>query len=253
MASQPNQNYTTFADLYDQLFDNQVYQEWLSFIQDRTQPEAVLDIGGGNGRLAVLLAQVGYQVTILDQSAAMLTLADRRASMAGVSVQILEGDMRDFSAWNQKYPLIVSTVDTLNYLPTEEDLAATLAQVYEHLDDGGRFLFDVITPYQVNVGYDQYYYNNDDDPDHIFMWTAFPGEEADSVDHDLKFFNYDESRDAFALLREVHHEQTYSLEVYQRLLKQAGFGEVAVWADFGQAEVGPETERWFFQAEKVKE
>jgi len=48
----------------------------------------VLDAGGGNGLDAILLAQQGHRVTVLDSSAEMLAEAQRGAKVAGVAHQI---------------------------------------------------------------------------------------------------------------------------------------------------------------------
>ena len=48
----------------------------------------VLDLGCGTGATAVRLAQLGFQVTLLDSSAAMLELAQLAAQEAGVAEKI---------------------------------------------------------------------------------------------------------------------------------------------------------------------
>lgn len=245
------ENYSTFAAKYDQLFDDEMYTAWADFVAAQTHPSDLLDLGGGAGRLAVLLAQKGYQVDVLDLSTDMLSLAQQHASTAGVEVNLLQADMREWSDWSKKYPTIVSFADALNYLPTLVDFRAAIRQVADHLTPGGQFLFDVITPHQVNVGYADYYYNNDDDADNIFMWTSYLGEAANSVDHDLKFFVYDDTIDGFKIIREIHHEQTYPLATYQQELRDAGFTDISVSADFGQSAIQETTDRWFFKAVKA--
>ena len=244
-------NYSTFAEKYDKLFNDDMYQSWATYVEKNTKPGRLLDLGGGAGRLAVLLSQKKYKVDVLDISTEMLALAQDHAREADVDVNLLQADMREWSDWQYSYPTIVSFADALNYLPNLEDFKATINQVHAHLETGGQFLFDVITPYQVNVLYDNYFYNNDDDEDNIFMWTSYPGEEKNSVDHDLKFFVYDESIDGFKILREIHHEQTYQLDIYQRELLAAGFTNITISADFGHKEINDTTERWFFKAVKA--
>ncbi|MBS9336308.1 class I SAM-dependent DNA methyltransferase [Fructobacillus papyrifericola] len=244
------QPYQTFAELYDELFDGQLYEDWAKLVKDRIAPGKLLDLGGGAGRLAVLLAQTGYQVDLLDLSAPMLGLAQDHAAAAAVDLRLLQADIRDFSDWEERYPAIVSFADTLNYLPSKEDFLFGIQQAYEHLEEGGTFLFDVITPKMVNEDYADFYYNNDEDPEKIFMWTAFFGEEENSVDHDLKFFLYDEGLDAFKLVREVHHEQTYDMADYLAMLKEVGFTNIQVGADFFKKEASAEDSRWFFQCQK---
>ena len=49
--------YQTFAQLYDELFDDQLYADWQSFVMREVQaPGTLLDLAGGAGRLAVRLA-----------------------------------------------------------------------------------------------------------------------------------------------------------------------------------------------------
>lgn len=249
MASE-EQPYQTFASLYDALFDGDLYLEWAEFVKENVPVGKILDLGGGAGRLAVLLAQAGYQVDLLDISAPMLTLAQEHAADAKVNLRLLQADIRDFSDWEERYPAIVSFADTLNYLPGPADFEAGLKQAYEHLEEGGSFLFDVITPKMVNVDYDNFCYNNDEDPEKIFMWIAYFGEEPDSVDHDLKFFLYDERLDAFKLVREVHHEQTYPLADYLAALKRVGFTRIQALADFGEKKADDGDSRWFFICQK---
>jgi S-adenosylmethionine-dependent methyltransferase len=58
------------------------------------QPQRALDVGAGTGALALRLAGLGFYVTLLDSSPAMLEIADRAARESGMSDRILlkEGD-----------------------------------------------------------------------------------------------------------------------------------------------------------------
>lgn len=71
-----------------------------------------------------------------------------------------------------------------------------------------------------------------------------------SVDHDLTFFTYNDAKQAYDEVAELHHEQTYSMATYERLLQQAGFQSIQVTADFGRQPVAETTTRWFFVCDK---
>jgi len=60
-------------------------------------PEAgpVLDLGAGNGRASVWLAERGYCITAVDRHAEALNMARRLARSCGVNCQFLERDLRD--------------------------------------------------------------------------------------------------------------------------------------------------------------
>ncbi|MDN6967210.1 class I SAM-dependent methyltransferase [Oenococcus sp. UCMA 17063] len=245
-----NPNYSIFAELYDKLFDPDMYLDWNSFVQTNSSKNRILDLAGGSGQLAVLLAKSGYQVSILDLSNQMLALAEQRAERNNLSFDLFQADMTQNWQLNESFPLITCFADSLNYLSNIKEMKKTFFEVFSHLEKGGKFLFDVITPYQVNVVYKNYMYNNDDDPEKIFMWTSFPGNIKNSVDHDLKFFVYQEEIDAFKMVREIHHEQTYPLEEYLSILKEIGFQNIHLSSNFGRDEINKRTTRAFFVAEK---
>ncbi|SYW04088.1 putative methyltransferase [Oenococcus oeni] len=245
-----NPNYSIFAELYDELFDPNMYLSWKGFVQDNSRNNRILDLAGGSGKLAVLLTKSGYQVSILDLSSQMLSLAKQRAENNNFSFDLFQANMAQNWHLNKRFPLISCFADSLNYLSNIGETKRTFFEVFNHLEKNGKFLFDVITPYQVNVVYRNYMYNNDDDPEKIFMWTSFPGDIKNSVDHDLKFFVYQEGIDAFKMVREVHHEQTYPPEKYLSILKEIGFRNIHLTSDFGRGKITRDTTRAFFVAEK---
>ena len=55
--------YTTFAKLYDELMDPEMYEQWFLFAKKHLSlDDHILELACGSGRLAVMLAQAGYQV-----------------------------------------------------------------------------------------------------------------------------------------------------------------------------------------------
>lgn len=244
-------NYQTFAKLYDELFDETMYEQWYQYVKQNIKNTngKILELAGGAGRLAVLLAQGGYDVSVFDLSPEMLTLAMQHAQAAKVNLPLIEGDMTEWSDLTVKYQTITCFADSLNYLRNQADIEATFQQVYDHLVDNGQFMFDVITPYQANEVYPGYMYNWHDD-ETAFMWTSYFGPTADSVEHELTFFIYQEDIDGYRQIQEVHLEQTYNLAVYKKLLAKIGFNDIKITADFGNADINEQTTRWFFDVTK---
>lgn len=56
-------------------------------------PGSVLDLGCGMGRGTIYLAQLGWKATGIDAVGRALRVARRRAARAGVSVELVEGDI----------------------------------------------------------------------------------------------------------------------------------------------------------------
>ena len=67
--------YQSFAVLYDQLFDEEQYQNWFEYTKqqvDLNQTHEWLELACGAGRLAVKLAKQRQKVTGFDLSSEML-------------------------------------------------------------------------------------------------------------------------------------------------------------------------------------
>jgi S-adenosylmethionine-dependent methyltransferase len=92
----------------------------------------VLDVGGGDGRDSLPLAEAGHQVTVLDQSRSWLDEAERRATSAGVKVRTVQGDISSPPALGQ-FDLVLCHF-VLQYLPAGTGDLATLAG---HVRPGG--------------------------------------------------------------------------------------------------------------------
>lgn len=241
--------YQTFAQLYDELFDPEMYDNWRRLVETEV-PEGgqILDLAGGAGRLAVLLAQKGYQVTDADFSPEMLTLADQHRQVSGVDIKLIETDMRKLEGL-PVYDAVTCFADSLCYLPNLEAVEATFRAVKAHLKPGGKFLFDVITPYQTDEVYPGYTYNFEaEDHSKAFLWTTYADEEVPhGVIHDLAFFiqNADQT---YNRVGETHFERAYELETLKQALVNTGFKDdlIKVKADFGRKKVQPNTTRWFW-------
>lgn len=244
--------YQSFAQLYDELFDDHLYAQWRDYTLDRLPATGknVLDLAGGAGHLACLLVPMGLKLTVADFSAEMLSLANAHAAAAGIDLQLAQADMRDLTGF-PLYDVVTCYADSLCYLDGLADVQRTFQQVYEHLLAGGRFLFDVISPYQTDVVYPGYMYNyEDEDQQRAFMWRSFADDDVDhGVIHELAFFNQLPDGN-YHRVGETHFERSYPLAKLRAALKAVGFDRVTVTADFGRQEVTPETTRWFFECQK---
>src|SRR5689334_4995155 len=97
----------------------------------------VLELACGTGRFTVPLARDGHVVVGLDQSPAMLALARDKARAAGVNVDFVAGDMRDF-ALARAFALVLIATNSLLHLHDAGDLVRALACARAHLAADGR-------------------------------------------------------------------------------------------------------------------
>ncbi|KAF1300184.1 class I SAM-dependent DNA methyltransferase [Enterococcus sp. JM9B] len=242
--------YETFAFVYGEVMDASLYEKWLAFSKRHLQgKKEILELACGTGALAVAFAKEAYQVTALDLSEEMLMIASNRAIDADVSIQFVEGDMLDLSEIGQ-YEAVTCFSDSLCYMADEQDVQQVFDEVYQVLEDGGIFLFDVHSLYQINDVFPEYSYHYQTD-EFAFLWDSYAGEHENSIEHFLTFFVADEEgSNHFSRQDELHKERTYPLEVYLRMLENAGFQQVQTFADFTDSPPNEVSRRWFFVCQK---
>ncbi len=242
--------YQSFAQLYDQLFDPKMYQKWEEFTIKNlpADTKSILDLAGGSGRLGVMLAARGFDITVADFSAEMLSIADQHATEAGVNMHLLQADMRDLSALPQ-YDAITCYADSFCYLDDATAVQKTFNEIADHLKDNGVFLFDVISPYQTDVIYPGYMFNYEDHQ-RAFIWQSFKDDDVDhGVIHELAFFTRDNDG-RYDRVGETHYERAYELPLLKQMLSQAGFNSVEVGSNFSTSIKEENPTRWFFKCHK---
>ena len=103
----------------------------------------VVELGVGDGRIAVQAAAQGCAIVGVDLSPAMLDLCGRRAEQAGVRgrLTLMQADFRSFTL-DAPAALIALPYHSLGHLLTFEDKRRAIAQVWSQLRPGGYFIFD---------------------------------------------------------------------------------------------------------------
>ncbi|MCW5979993.1 MAG: methyltransferase domain-containing protein [Bryobacteraceae bacterium] len=137
--------YRWLAKYYDHLFD--LHTPFEAARQRIVEPlmhrvESACDLCCGTGTLAVQFASRGIRAFAVDLSPDMCRLARKKARQAGVTVRVLQADMRDFRL-PQPVDLVTCEFDALNHVPRAKDLGRVLKCVARALRPGGHFAFDV--------------------------------------------------------------------------------------------------------------
>lgn len=137
-----------YSDSYDAFYADKDYLAECDLVErifKRTgRPvRSILDLGCGTGRHSVELARRGYEVTGVDLSEGMLERARRRAKAEGVSgTTFLLGDVQDVQL-NRRFDAVLSMFAVVGYQISDAAVRSTLANVRQHLEPGGVFIFDV--------------------------------------------------------------------------------------------------------------
>ena len=142
----PASEYESFADIYAVWTDTAGSPRAnLPFYVDAyTEADGpVVELGVGDGRVAVQAAARGVRVVGVDLSPAMLDLCRRRAGQAGV-LDRLTLVLADYRSFELETPaaLIALPYHSIGHLLTLEDKRQAIAHVFSQLRPGGRFIFD---------------------------------------------------------------------------------------------------------------
>jgi SAM-dependent methyltransferase len=96
----------------------------------------LLDVGAGTGRVSLDLASRGHDVIALDADPDLLAELDRRSAAAGLPVETVCADARDFTLEREVAQVIVP-MQTMQLLGGSEGRAAFLRCAARHLRSGG--------------------------------------------------------------------------------------------------------------------
>jgi len=130
-----------FYDLFGKKNDLEFYKELAL-----QSGKKALELGVGTARVAIPLAKVGIRVVGIDNSDFMLKEARRKLAKESKTIRenviLKKGDIRNFEL-KQSFSFIYIPASTFDHCVAVEDRVKCLTCVRRHLEDDGRFVFDV--------------------------------------------------------------------------------------------------------------
>lgn len=106
-------------------------------------PIRVLDLPCGVGRHSLELARIGCQVTGVDRTSLYLANARQSAQEAGLDIEFVQADMRDFSR-PESYDLAINLFTSFGYFEDQADDVKVLTNFYASLRPGGVLVMDMM-------------------------------------------------------------------------------------------------------------
>jgi len=243
-------NYNLFAEFYDSLTENVDYKVRSDYISNFFSTSgkgkgkgSVLDLACGTGSISKYLCMKGYSVIGMDLSDEMLTVA---ASKLIEGLTLVKGDMTEFSL-PYKVDYCVCSLDAINHITDYSDVIKCFKCVYDSLNVGGVFVFDVNTIHKHKniLGNNSFVF---DEENYFLAWENY-FTEPDTVDIYLDFFVYNGSNyDRFS---EHIKEKAYSIDSLRKGLKMYGFEIVGIYDELTEIEPKDNSERVYFVCRKV--
>ena len=244
--------YKALAESYDRLTNDVDYAATVDFYEqilarEGLYPRTCVDLACGTGSVTEILARKGYEVTGVDMSEEMLTVAASKVMdlerLPMFSCQRLE-QLR----LPRAVDMAVCALDSLDYILDPADCAEAIRRAYKVLNPGGIFIFDVNTPEKLRAMDGQVFLDEDDDV--YCVWRGEFDEETNICSYGMDLFQ----RQGAVWHRsfEEHQEYAYSQAQLTGFLKAAGFTHIEVYADrlFEAPRAGEQ--RIYFKARKGK-
>lgn len=248
--------YSNFAACYDALMDNIPYDEWFKYLHSllkeyKIEDGIIAELGCGTGTITELMARAGYDMIGIDNSDAMLDIANEKKALNDSTSLYLLQDMREFELYGT-VRAVISLCDSVNYVTDSEDLLQVFKLVNNYLDPKGIFIFDF---------HPRYYYKEvvadatiaEDRDDISFIWDNFYDDEEDINELALSLFVKEaegsgEDVGIFRKYEELHLQRGYTLEEMMTLIKNSGMELVAAYDAFTKDAATEECERIYIIA-----
>lgn len=210
--------YEYLAKYYDYLLgDEEAFNFWLEYINAKDY-HTVLELASGSGVLAGILKKQGKEVTASDISKEMKEVATNNFDGEYLILNMIDFDL------HKKYDLILCVCDSINYL-YEEELEQMFKSVYKHLNDGGRFIFDMHNPKRLKEFDEEYIEEGQIDENIYYQWTINSDTFDRTVNEHFTFYTPE------GMIQEQHTQNVFEVDDVKNKLENVGL-ESEVVMDF---------------------
>ena len=210
-------------------------QQLLCWLQRKAlQPENALDLACGTGVLCRIMHEAGMKVTGMDLSEGMIGIA--RSENPEIAFDV--ADMVTYRP-GKTFDLVTCTGDAVNHIGNLADVKRIFQNVYDCLNPGGWFVFDLLNEQEVSNSepFDM------DFSETVNVWFQMTRPTPETVN--LKIRVSENGMEAFEEnIRETLHDP----QTICKMLQDCGFADV-ICADRLLAESNPGT-TWFVTARK---
>ena len=244
--------YHALAQSYDRLTNDVDYDATVDFYyeilgRESLVPRTAVDLACGTGSVALRLAEKGLQVTAVDMSWEMLTVAQQKAAEVGVYPQFVCQQLQQLQL-PKGVDLAVCALDSMDYILDPEDCKKAIQRIYKALNPGGCFIFDVNTTEKLQAMDGQVFLDEDDD---VFcVWRGEFDKDTNICTYAMDLFQRQGS--VWNRSFEEHSEYAYSAEQLVTWLKAAGFTSIKVYGDRKFTAPEPGEQRIYLKARKGK-
>lgn len=243
-------SYEFLAGSYDAFTADVNYPRWADYVEGhfsrlKKPVQTVLDLCCGTGSLTRELALRGYEVTGVDLSPEMLSLAEEKCRDLDPRPRFFCRPMEDLRL-PYRVDACVCCLDSVNYVLKPAGLRRAFRRVWEVLEPGGLFLFDADTPEKLESMDGQVFL--DETEDEYVVWRGEYSARRRICSFWMDIFR----RQGEVWLRgeELHREYAYTMSELEEYLIQAGFVKIKQYGELVRRAPREGEQRVFFAAVK---
>jgi ubiquinone/menaquinone biosynthesis C-methylase UbiE len=243
--------YEGLAAIYDHVMRHVDYAEWARYIDSifkrhGAEPATLVDLACGTGNVTMQLNHLGYSISGVDRSGAMVQVAQSKSESLGNPVNFCRGDLRQLDGVGP-FDAAVCLYDSFNYLTTCTDVALALAEVHKVLEPRGMFIFDVCTE-RNSVLHFQDVQESEQGPDFVYSRRSYYDREQKMQFNSFEIrFDGQES-----MVTETHAQRIYAHEELVELIGKSQFDLVGAYDGFTFADGSDESDRVHFILRKAE-
>ena len=235
-------NYTSLADFYGTLMKHIDYTLWAKYLIDITvkyniHVNNLLEIGGGDGKLAKVLSRKFPNYYLSDKSLLLL----------GKSTFTKKRICCDMSAlpFSQHFDFVLAAFDTINYLNSKKSFKELLSEVSSITKTDGIFTFDVSLEKNslphINGKMKSYSFQNQK-IEHLSIFNP------KNHMHQNEFTFYKAGN---VVEKEIHKQKIFPFDFYLKQIEKSDFYIIDCLEAFGFRKGKPESKRVQFILKKV--
>lgn len=244
------QKYVDFAYIYDKLTFDVEYEKTADFLEEVfkkyaiKKPELVVDLACGTGTMCNLLSDKGYDMTGVDFSENMLSVAAEKS--VGKNILYLNQDICEFELYGT-VDVICCLLDSINHITDINSLDKLFSLANNYLNPEGLFVFDVNSPYKFKQILADNIFTYDTD-EIYYVWENDYDEESKLCDFYLTFFVNQDG--AYTRFDEIHTERCYDDFEIENLASKNGFEILKKCSGYDFIDADENSERIFYILKK---
>lgn len=228
------------------------YDGWADYVEQllvhfAKKPRSLVDLACGTGSSTLPFAGRGYQVAGVDLSAAMLSQARLKAKRENLDIAFYQSDLCLLEL-PEKFDLAVLFQDGLNYILSEQQLKRAFLKIFDVLNPGALFIFDLTRP-QLRFGNHNSSLCWADEDDFSLIWETDYCTSTNLWSVLLTTFHRTENG-FFEKFQERHQEKDYEPGLVTELLEKAGFKLLGLYPTFSMDPIKGSEQKITFVAEK---